>query len=79
MVGVQTSLKSCSKVSQNLGEKSLTRLLKNKAFATGISRVWLGRGSNGGRGSGGCCMHESISLLQLGRSGDAKTAHGVQV
>ena len=33
----------------------------------------------GGRGSGGCCMHESISLLQLGRSGDAKTAHGVQV
>ena len=41
-----------------------------------ISRVQLGRGSNvGGRGGGGCHIHESIGHMQLGRSGDAKTTH----
>ena len=43
-----------------------------------ISRVRLGRGSNvGGRGGGGCHIHESIGHMRLGRSGDAKTARRV--
>ena len=35
----------------------------------------LGRGGNVvGRGGGGCRIHDSISSMQLGRSGDARTA-----
>ena len=45
-----------------------------------ISRVRLGRGSNVGAGAvGGCRLHESISHVRLGRSGDAKTARRVHV
>ena len=36
----------------------------------------LGRSGNlEGRGSGGCRIHDSISHVWLGRSGDAETAH----
>ena len=46
----------------------------------GEPNVRLGRGSNvGGRGGGGCRIHESISHVRLGRSGDAKTARREQV
>ena len=45
-----------------------------------ISRMRLGRGSNmRGRGGERCRIHESISHVRLGRSGDAKTARRVHV
>ena len=50
----------------------------NKAVATAsVACGWAGAVMWGGRGGGGCHIHESIGHMQLARGGDAKTARRV--